>query len=111
MSKKEEFLIERERVFSEYHRSTNMSYSTLKRWSDNPCSRKASLSREPIRRNLRLLKKNKDGWTKADVRVAKKTISFIARHKSQPSGKPVSKDCPYSRRTIALRNWAYDPLK
>lgn len=85
-----------------------MSYSQLLEWSKNPCSRKASLSRKPIRRNLRLLKKPKDKWNSKDITDAKRTISFIARHKNQPSGNPI-KDCGISKRTIALRNWAYNP--
>ena len=39
-----------------------------------------------------------------------KAISFLARHKGQPSGKPVS-NCGLSKRTIALKNWAFDPNK
>lgn len=99
---------ERDKIHKKYKQSTNMSYSQLKRWSRKHCSKKASLSREPIRRNLRLLKKPKNQWTQRDVKGAKKTISFIARHKNQRKGKPRGKNCP-SGRTIALRNWAYSP--
>jgi len=99
-----------EPVYEEYHNSVNMSYSELKTWSQNPCSKKASLSREPITRNLRLLKKRKSQWTRRDAEDAKRTISFIARHKNQPSG-PEVPGCGISRRTIALMNWAYNPNK
>lgn len=97
-------------VYSKYHNSVNMTYGELLDWSKRPCSRKASLSRKPIQRNLRLLRKPKSKWTKQDIKNAKKTISFIARHKNQPSGKPV-RGCNISKRTIALKNWAYNPNK
>lgn len=98
---------EENRVYEEYHNAVNMTYSELLAWSKTPCSRKASLSREPITRNLRLLKKNKSEWTMRDVRDANKTISFIARHRGQKEGRNISEDCPYSKRFVALANWGY----
>lgn len=95
-------------IYAKYHRSINMSYSELLAWSKNPCSKLASLSRGPIKRNLHLLKLNKSQWHNKEIKYAIKTLSFLARHKGQPSGKPV-KNCNLSKRTIALMNWAYNP--
>lgn len=99
-------------VYSKYHATVNMSYSSLKKWAENPCSRAASLSRAPIARNLRLLSKPKDKWTMADVRSANRTISFVSRMKGAEQGEPVKgpngKACP-SKRDISLKNWAYSP--
>ena len=41
-------------VFQKYHSVTNMSYSELLAWSKDACSRKASIGRTAIRRNLLL---------------------------------------------------------
>jgi len=99
-------------VYSKYHQTVNMSYSSLKKWADNPCSRAASLSRAPIARNLRLLSKSKEQWTMADVRSANRTISFVSRMKGAEQGQsvkgPNGKTCP-SKRDISLKNWAYSP--
>jgi len=56
-----------------------MSYSELMNWSKTECSRKASLSRKPIERNLALLSKDKEDWTDKDLTEANKTIAFVAR--------------------------------
>lgn len=99
---------ELDRVYRKYKKAVNMSCSELKKWADNPCSRKASLSRRPVKRNLRLLCKPKSDWTKKDLRDAKRTISFVSRMKGMPKGEPVSKGCP-SKRDISLKNWAHRP--
>jgi hypothetical protein len=98
-------------TFTEYKKSVNMSYSELKRWSENKCSRKASLGRDAINRNLKLLSKKKADWTSNDATEARKAIAYIARAIKQPQGKDVSKECPYSKNYIALKNWAYDRNK
>lgn len=108
---KVQFEKERGRVYSAYKSSVNMSYSQLKKWAENPLSRKASLTRGPINRNLRLLSKKKSEWDKRDLRYARKTISFNSRMKKVGKGKPVSKDTKLSKRDISLRNWAYNPSK
>ena len=41
-------------VYSKYHDLVNMSYSELKAWSETECSKKASLDRGPINRNLKI---------------------------------------------------------
>jgi hypothetical protein len=96
-------------VYAEYKRSVNMSYAQMKRWAANPWSRRASLTRGPVNRNLRLLSKAKKDWTRKDVRDARKTIAFNARMKKVENGRPVSKDVPLSKRDISLRNWAWNP--
>lgn len=101
----------RDEVYAEYKRSVNMSYAQMKKWAANPWSRKASLTRGPVNRNLRLLSKPKKDWTWRDVRDARKTIAFNARMKKVENGRPVSKDVPLSKRDISLRNWAWNPNK
>ena len=97
-------------VYAKYHNLVNMSYSELKAWSETDCSKKASLDRGPINRNLNLLSKKKAEWGADEVKSANRTISFISRMKNMEQGKPLSKDCP-SKRDISLKNWAYNPNK
>lgn len=111
LTKPENFEAERNRIYKRYKASTNMTYSEFEKWSRDECSRKASLNRMPIKRNLRLLKTQKAQWTKNDVREAKKTIAFNARMKKVNPGRKVSEKCNLSKRDIALLNWAYDPRK
>ena len=73
-------------VYRSYYRSTNMSYSELLRWANNPCSNQASLDRGPIKRNLILLSTPKSQWTDREIEWAKKTISFIARMRKNKAG-------------------------
>lgn len=97
-------------VYAKYHDTVNMSYSELKAWSETECSKKASLDRGPITRNLNLLSKKKSDWGANEVKSANRTISFVSRMKNMEQGEPVSKDCP-SKRDISLKNWAYNPNK
>lgn len=99
-----------DKIYKEYKEETNMTYNELLKWSKNPCSKKASLSRDPIKRNLRLLKKNKSEWTKKDVEDAKRTINFINRMRGSEAGDEI-KGCGVSKKTISLKNWAYNPNK
>ena len=100
---------ELEKVYSKYKNKTNMSYIELFIWSKNPASKLASLNRDPIKRNLRLLKKPKSKWTQSDISDANKTISFISRMRKVKSGKKI--DGKLSKRNISLLNWAYNPYK
>lgn len=86
-----------------------MGYAELQAWSNTECSKKASLDRGPVNRNLRLLSKSKDEWTANDISDANRTISFVSRMKGAEQGDKVG-DCP-SKRDISLKNWAYDPSK
>lgn len=97
-------------IYTKYHDITNMSYSELKAWSLTECSKKASLDRNPIDRNLNLLSKNKSEWGATEIKSANRTISFVSRMKKMPNGEPASKNCP-SKRDISLKNWAYNPSK
>jgi len=96
-------------VYSKYHSLVNMSASELEAWSKTECSKKASLSRSPINRNLNLLRKKKSDWTMSDVTTANRTISFISRMRGAEQGEKVG-DCP-SKRDISLKNWGYNPNK
>ena len=97
------------KVYSKYKKSVNMSYSDLLSWSQNKCSKKASLNREPIKRNLKLLNIKRVNWTIQDAKQANKTIAFIARMRKVPRGEIVCGK--YSKRDISLKNWAFDPFK
>ena len=96
-------------TYKKYKDKVNMTYTELMIWSKNRCSKKASLNREPIKRNLKLLKKNKSKWNLRDVQEAKKTISFISRMKKVKSGEFVCKNL--SKRDISLLNWGFNPYK
>jgi hypothetical protein len=95
-----------EEVYYKYHNLVNMSYSELLEWSKTECSKKASLSREPINRNLRLLKKRKSEWNSSDIPKANKTISYLSRAKKIKSTKEICGG--YTKNEIALKNWGYD---
>jgi hypothetical protein len=97
-------------VYKKYHDTVNMSYSELEAWSKTECSKKASLDRSPITRNLNLLSKKKADWGANEVKSANRTISFVSRMKNMEQGEPVSKTCP-SKRDVSLMNWAYNPNK
>jgi len=99
-----------EDTYKRYYKKTNMSYNELLKWKNNPCSKKASIGRTAINRNLRLLSKPKNKWTMYDVKEAKKMLAFEARHSKGKAGKEV-KGCGVSKRTIARKNWAVDPNK
>lgn len=95
-------------VYTRYRQTVNMSATSLENWSNNDCSRRASLNRSPINRNLNLLRKKKSEWTAADARSANRTISFVERMRGMPKGEPAVQGCP-SKRDISLRNWAFNP--
>lgn len=97
-------------VYAKYRDTVNMSASELENWSKTECSKKASLDRSPIKRNIRLLGKKKSEWTQNDIDDANRTISFVSRMKGAEQGEPAVKGCP-SKRDISLKNWAYDPSK
>lgn len=99
-------------VYSEWNDTVNMSASDLKKWSKNPCSRQAS--QKPvtvIKRNLRLLERNKGDWTSDDFEDAKRTISFVNRMKGMRPDSPREgpHGCP-SEWAISLLNWAFNPF-
>lgn len=99
---------ELDEVYRRWRELVNMSASELERWAASECSRKASLSRAPIERNLHLLRTPKEKWGAKEIRWAKRTISFISRMRAMEQGKPVSEGCP-SKRDISLMNWAHRP--
>lgn len=99
-----------DKVYKKYKKAINMTYNEFLIWSKNPLSKKASLDRRPIRRNLRLLKRSKKDWTMTDVREANKVISYLARAKKIKSKNYVGKT-GLTKNDIALRNWAYDKFK
>jgi hypothetical protein len=99
-----------DKVYKQYKQTTNMNYDELLKWSKTDCSKKASLDRRPIKRNLMLLGTPKNKWTEHHIEEAKKQISFEKRHRKGKAGKIV-KGCGSSKRTIARKNWAFNPNK
>jgi len=102
----------KDEVFSDWQDEVNMTASELQKWSKNPCSREASVDPEAvIKRNLRLLEKNKSDWTDEDVEDAKRTISFISRMKANRPDSPREgpHGCP-SEWAISMLNWAFNPF-
>lgn len=100
--------------YDDYMSAVNMTYSELKAWAETECSTLASLDRSPIERNLELLSMNKNEWTNKHFDWAGKTIAFINRMRENTAGDLLTdsngNDCG-SKRTISLKNWAYDPNK
>ena len=100
--------------YDDYMSAVNMTFSELQAWSETECSTLASLDRSPIERNLELLSTNKSEWTNKHFEDAGKTIAFINRMRENTAGDLLTdsngNDCG-SKRTISLKNWAYDPNK
>lgn len=101
----------RDKTYKEFKRVVNMTHRELLVWSRSPCSRKASLSRRPVKQTLELLKTPKHKWTLKHIRFANRTISFIKRIKKTKADRQVSKDCPFSKKTISLKNYGFNPNK
>lgn len=99
-----------DRIYNQYQKYTNMGYDEFLRWSKTKCSRMASLDRRPIKRNLMLLGTPRKNWTENHAKEAIKQIGFEKRHREGKAGKPV-KVCGLSKKTIARKNWAFDPNK
>ena len=96
--------------WKKYRDTVNMTYTELLRWSETDCSRKASVDRNPIERNLYLLSTPKADWSDYEFTEAGKTIAFISRMLKAEQGE-IDESCRYSIRDISLKNWAYDTKK
>lgn len=100
--------------YEDYVRVVNMTYDELNEWAKSECSRLASLDRSPIERNLELLSTPKSEWTEKHFEWAGKTIAFVNRMRENSAGDLLvdseGNDCG-SKRTISLKNWAFDPNK
>lgn len=100
--------------YEDYVRVVNMTYDELNEWGKSECSRLASLDRSPIERNLELLSTPKSEWTEKHFEWAGKTIAFVNRMRENSAGDLLvdseGNDCG-SKRTISLKNWAFDPNK
>lgn len=97
------------RAYTTYHKTVNMSVTSLKAWAETPDSKYASLSRTPITRNIRLLSTPREQWTFATARSAMRTVSFVERMKGVKATKTANAKTKYSKRVISLKNWAYNP--
>jgi hypothetical protein len=100
--------------YEDYVRVVNMTYDELNEWAKSECSRLASLDRSPIERNLELLSTPKSEWTEKHFEWAGKTIAFVNRMRENSAGDSLvdseGNECG-SKRTISLKNWAFDPNK
>ena len=102
-------------TFKRFNRITNMSLQELRIWKNNKASKKASLSRTPINRVIRLKSKLLKDWSLTDVRDANKVISYISRARkiktSRPRKERLVKGTKLTKNEIALRNWGYNTFK
>ena len=64
-------------TFKEYKDSVNMGYSELKDWSETKCSKKASLGRDAVNRNLKLLSKKKADWIEGQIKKGYDDVLFF----------------------------------
>lgn len=88
---------------------TNMTVNDLERWKEHPASRRASLSRAPIIRQLHLLTTPKKDWTGREVTSARRVYSFVQRMRNGEQGEDISKRFPISKRDVSLLNWGHNP--
>lgn len=132
--KKFELEKEKIKIYNNYKKNINMSYSELLNWSLNPISQQASVKpknetdeaafqriklksylpkkiRNKSRdfntaqiRNIVLLRTPKDKWDKFLISQANKVISYLSRAKK-------IKGKNNRRNIIAMKNWAYDKNK
>ena len=100
--------LEIEKRYKDFHNSVNMTPSQFEDWSNQPCSRRASLDRKPVERLKNLLNTPKEEWGIKEYDEAGKVIAFISRMKGNTAGEPV-RGCGMSKKTISLLNWGYDP--
>jgi hypothetical protein len=100
----------RAEIINKYFRNVNMSARELKEWSETDLSKKASLDRRPINRNLKLLSTPIEEWIPRYYVWASKTNSYLARARKIPRSK-IEIDDGYTRNEIAMKNWAYDIKK
>jgi hypothetical protein len=101
-------------VYSEFYKLTNMSYSELLNWYNNPKSRIAGLDDEPIKRTLELLNTNKSNWNKRLVTNAQKTITNIKNVLKSKAGNYVKvggQSIGLTKRDLLLKNLGYNPIK
>lgn len=96
-------------VYRNFRNSVNMTERELREWRDDPRSRKASLSREPINDVIRLLDTPKRNWSNKEdgfneIKEAKEVISFNARMSKVNEGEHVAEP-NLSKQDISLANW------
>lgn len=96
-----------EDAWRKYQKAVNMTANELKKWSTTKASKKASLDRSPINRNLELLSTPKEKWTPKHISWALKTVGFVERMKEVQDGKEVA--IGLGKRSISLLNWGYNP--
>lgn len=96
-------------AYKKFKSVVNMSKSAIERWAESPCSKKASLSRAPIKRVIKLLETKKEDWTSASASQGLKVYGFVSRMKNAEQGKPMSEECKMSKRDASLMNWGHKP--
>jgi len=93
-----------------YDKERNMTCKEMKSWAEDPCSRKASIGRAAVKRNIKLTCTSSKDWNQSIDNEAKKAYSYLRRAKKIKSSKQV-KGCGLTKNEIALKNWAYDIKK
>mgnify|MGYP002761322340 CR=1 FL=1 len=109
-----EFDVSMERLdeaHTKFRAAVNKSKSSMERWRNSDCSKKASLSREPIERVLRLKSKNKANWDEDDIQDALRVWNFVNRMLGQkPENPREGPDGCDSKWAISLKNWGHNPF-
>ena len=104
---------DRDKIYSDWQRWATLTAKELRAWKVSGLFRLASLKPEAVvDRNLRLLERKRSTWDTQDYRDAVKMINFNTRHtEAKEPGKPIIKDFPFSKRDVALINWAHRPSR
>ncbi len=96
----------KEDICSKFNEAVNMSVDEIKAWKEAGCTF-ASLTTLPTNRVLSLKAKAQKDWTDEDYAQARRVVRFVTKASKMKDGQNVSRDCPFSRRQVSLRNWGH----
>lgn len=74
-------MTELDRVFREYHETTNISCEKLKSLKKNQCSRKSNFKLDDLNRNVHLQCTPKKFWGDREIKEAKETIKLLKKRR------------------------------
>lgn len=106
---------EEEEIREEFNENVNMTLGEARAWKETEASKKASLSREPIRDGIKLLEQKKEGdWRDVDdgfneFEEAEQLNNFVNRMSGMEDGEDVNERIGMSKRDISLANWLRVP--
>lgn len=109
-------------VYERYQEVVGLSVEQAEEWVENPCHEEASGDdgEKHIRRNIYILETDKSDWPTATIpedlalntaesrkvlHQAQRTIAFYERHNNGEHSDFISRECPHSRKEVALWNW------